>query len=90
MLVTSEQVSRINAHVDVSSMAGGLVFDLSLHPHPYFMYATSEGSGRSAHIRVNFSNKCSCLGVQWGLKSSFWSESSTTTILHVYKPLLLD
>ena len=37
----------LNAHADISSEAGGLKFGLSLHPHPYFVYASSKGSGKT-------------------------------------------
>ena len=30
----------------------GQNFGLSLHLHPFFMYASGEGSGVSAHIRL--------------------------------------
>ena len=29
----------------------GLIFCLSLYLHPYFVYASSEGSGKSVHHR---------------------------------------
>ena len=38
-------------YADLYSKAIGLNFDLSLHIHPYFMYASSIGSGKSAHMR---------------------------------------
>ena len=40
----------IKAHVDESSKAGGLKFGPSLNLHPYFVYASSIGSGKSAHM----------------------------------------
>ena len=43
-----DDMPLINAH-DITSEAGGLWFDISLHLHPYFVYASSKGSGESAH-----------------------------------------
>ena len=40
------QKPTLNAYADVSS---GPNFGLSLHLHPYFVYASSEGAGKSAH-----------------------------------------
>ena len=51
LLTACAQVPLINAHPDVFKEARGLYFGLSLHLHPYFMYASSEGSGESAHMR---------------------------------------
>ena len=34
---------------DISSKGRGLNFGLSLHLHPYFVYASSKGSGESAY-----------------------------------------
>ena len=45
------QTSSLNAHIDVSDMARGLKFDPGLHLYPYFVYASSETSGESAHMR---------------------------------------
>ena len=39
-----------NIHADISRVANGLNFGLSLHLHPYFVYASREGTGESAHI----------------------------------------
>ena len=49
MLIAYVQMPLINAHAVVSSGARGLNFGLSLHLHPYFVYASSKGSGKSAH-----------------------------------------
>ena len=35
----------VKAHADMSSMANGLIFGLSLHLHPYFEHVSSEDSG---------------------------------------------
>ena len=40
-----------NAHTDVSSGAGGLIFCLNFSFLPLFVYARSEGSGETAHMR---------------------------------------
>ena len=40
-----------NAYTDVSIGGSTLNFGSSLHLHPSFMYANSEGSGESAHMR---------------------------------------
>ena len=45
------QKPPLNAHIDVSDSARGLKFDLSPHLYPYFVYASSETSGESAHMR---------------------------------------
>ena len=41
----------IIAHADVSNKARGLNFGQGLHLHPNLVYARSEGSGESAHMR---------------------------------------
>ena len=51
MLIAYAQVPLINAHVDISSKARGLHFGLCIHLLLYFVYASSEGSGESAHER---------------------------------------
>ena len=45
---TCAQKPHLNAHADITSGARDLNFDLSLHLHPYFVYASSKGSGESA------------------------------------------
>ena len=40
----------INAHANASSRARGRNFSPSLHLQLYFVYASSEGSGESAHM----------------------------------------
>ena len=45
------QKSPLNAHIDVSDRARGLKFVPGLHLHPYFVYASSETSSESAHMR---------------------------------------
>ena len=50
LLTACAQMALINARPDVFKEARGLYFSMSLHLHPYFMYASSEGSSESAHI----------------------------------------
>ena len=50
---------------------GGLKIGLNFHLHPYFVYASSKGSGESAHMQ------------SWGHKS--WTELSSTSLLCVSK-----
>ena len=49
-LIAYTQKPPINAHVDISSRARGLNFGLSLHLHPYFVFAISEGCGEGADL----------------------------------------
>ena len=51
VLIAHAQKLPLNAQVDVSSGARGLKFGTSLYIHTYFVYASSEGSGESAHVR---------------------------------------
>ena len=44
------QNSTINVHADASSGTRDLHFGLSLHLHPLFVHASSEGSCQSAHL----------------------------------------
>ena len=41
----------LKAYADVSGDDKGLIFDLNLNLHPYFVYASSEGRDKSAHMR---------------------------------------
>ena len=54
-LIAYAQMPIINDHVDVSSEARCLTFGLSLHLHPHFLYASSEGSGESARLGIRWS-----------------------------------
>ena len=62
------QMSLINVNADVSSKVRGLKFSFSLHLHPNFVYASSIGSGESAHVHIRacyhicakVSNECQC------------------------------
>ena len=42
----------LNAHVYISSRTRGLNFGQSVHLDPYFVYASSEGSGEYAQRRI--------------------------------------
>ena len=44
------QMPLLNAHADLFSWTRGLMFGLSLHLHPYFVYVSSEGCGESEHM----------------------------------------
>ena len=50
VLIAYAQKRPLNTHSNVSSGARGLNFALSLNQHPYFMYASSEGSEELAHM----------------------------------------
>ena len=50
-LIAYAQMLLINAVAGVSSRARGIHIDLHLHLHSYFMNASSEKSGESAHMR---------------------------------------
>ena len=41
----------LSAHADISSGYAILNYGFGLHLHPYFVYASSDGSGESAHLR---------------------------------------
>ena len=50
-----------NARADVYSEARGLNFSLSLHLHPYFVYASREGSAEEPSLladKVNTETLC--------------------------------
>ena len=44
------QMPLIKIHIGVSSGARGIFFGLSLHLHPYFVYASSKCSGEPVHM----------------------------------------
>ena len=50
VLIAYAQKSPLNARV--SNSPRGLIFGLSLHLYPYFVYANSEGSGVSVHMLI--------------------------------------
>ena len=41
----------VNGNGDVLSQSRGLHFGLSFHLHPYFVYASSDGTVESVHMR---------------------------------------
>ena len=55
---------EINTPAEIFRKARGLNFDLSFLLHPYFMHASSEDSGESAHFSLLnnvISTKVSCM-----------------------------
>ena len=52
VLIAYAQMSLIKVRADLSSGARCLIFGMSLHLQPYLTYASSEGSGESAHMRM--------------------------------------
>ena len=50
MFVAYALKTRMNAHPVIFSEAIGLNLDPSLYLHPYFEYASSEGSGKMAYL----------------------------------------
>ena len=50
VIIAYAQMYLINAHSGISIKARGLSFVLSHHLHPYFVYASSGGSGESVHM----------------------------------------
>ena len=50
-IIANAQKPPWNTHTYVTSWVRYLTFNLGLHLHPYFVYACSEGSGESAHLR---------------------------------------
>ena len=48
--VTTSKERVKNSHADVSSRVRRLNFGPSLYLHPYFVYVSSEGSGKSTHL----------------------------------------
>ena len=45
------QVNHLDTHADLPRGTICLKMSLGLHLHPYFVYASSEGSGESARMR---------------------------------------
>ena len=52
VLIAYAQIPLINAYTDVPCGNRGLHVGLSLHRHPYFVCACSEGESESAHMRT--------------------------------------
>ena len=48
-VVAYTQMPLINTHADISSNARDQNVGLRLHLHPYFVYASGECLGKSAH-----------------------------------------
>ena len=51
VLITYAQKPSLNTHADISNGTRGLMLGLRLYLIPIFVYASSEGSGKSAHLR---------------------------------------
>ena len=51
----------LKIYVQLSSGAEGLVFGLSLHLPLYFLHGSSEGSGKTAHLRSLVKAITACL-----------------------------
>ena len=51
-MIAYAQMYHIIARADVSSDARGIKFGLIFLLHPYFVYASIEGSGESAHMHM--------------------------------------
>ena len=51
VLIAHAPKPDLNAHADLPSGVRGLNFGLSLHKHPFLLYASSEDSGESARMR---------------------------------------
>ena len=51
MLSAYAQMPQINVNAELSSEVRCLNFGLILHLHPYFVYASSDDSGASVHMR---------------------------------------
>ena len=55
---------KVNVHDDVSIKARCLHFGQSLHPHLFFVYASSEGSDQSAHMLILCQNALNYYNLQ--------------------------
>ena len=51
ILIPYPTLLPLNAHADISSGARALKSHPSLHLHPYFVYGSSGGSGKSVNLR---------------------------------------
>ena len=50
VLITHAQKPPLKLQAHVPRGARGLNFNPSLHPHPYFRYASSKGSGECGYL----------------------------------------
>ena len=50
VFIAHSQKSPINAYTDRSRGVRALNSDLSLHLHPFFMYGSTKGCGKSVHL----------------------------------------
>ena len=53
VLIAYAKASLINTNAVEANKARGLNFGMGFHLHPYFVYASNEGSGEPAHMRMN-------------------------------------
>ena len=51
VLITNAQKPHLHAHADLSSLARGFTFNLSMYIHHNLVHTISEGSGETAHMR---------------------------------------
>ena len=42
----------VHAHAEISSKARVLNFGMCIHLYPYFVFASSKGSGKSVHVHI--------------------------------------
>ena len=63
VLIAYGQMIPLNDHVYISSGSGtkGLTFSLGLHLQSYFVHASIEGSGESAHLLKQHVKYQSCV-----------------------------
>ena len=53
VLTAHAHQTPLNAHADISTVARGLNFGMSLHLHIYFMHAINEGSGEPVQLHIS-------------------------------------
>ena len=62
VFIEYEQMSLVNADANVSREVRGVILGQNLHLHPYFVHASSEGSGKSANMcRLALGSDCSLI-----------------------------
>ena len=72
VLIQYEQMPLINANAKVSSEGRDLNFGLNLQIHPYFVYASRIGSGKSAHM-CRFARDSDCSLCRFLIYTCFFS-----------------
>ena len=59
LLLAYEKTPSLNTHAEVSIGVRRLKFDMGLYLHPYFIIASSEGSGEHARLALAYADyKC--------------------------------